>query len=308
MLYPTLPCPGGFEASFIQPNAGDVRADFDEWRRRLSLLRSIGVDTAVLQFSSDRDGPYPLRTILDAADTLGLKVFVGLHLDRRWPGRVPAIPAPLAWPDAVARLRDAARSPAFAGWYLSPEIDDESFGGRQGAAAARAFLARTSARLTAIAPAPVAAAPFFSGRQDPERHARWWDGILPGSGVTVLMLQDGVGVGRTTPEAAARYLAALAPVCARHGVRLWSVLEIFRQERPPPRFAAVPAPFDRIPRGIAAQRPHVERIAAFAVPSYMDPERGGAAAKLYRAYRAWCAGGTFTSPPAPRPAGAARSR
>lgn len=303
---PAASCPAGFDATFVQLGARELAFDEPTWAGELGLLRALGVRAVVLQFSGDEHGPYddrrpgvrPVAALLRAAGDAGIEVYLGLHADPSWPELARADdppPRPLdtrAGAQRLGALCDA--SPACAGFYLPQEIDDETWGAPERARIARAHLERAARALRAIAPdRPILAAPFFTGTLDPEAHARFWAGLLAERPVDVLMLQDGVGTGRARPADAARYLAALRPVAAAAGVRLWSVVEIFRQKHGPPRddrpFAAVPAPFAQVRDSLAVERPLVERAVAFAVLDYMHPGRSAPARRLYERYRAWCA-------------------
>ena len=139
---------------------------------------------------------------------------------------------------------------------------------------------------------PVVVAPFYGGRLDPEAHARWWMRLMEGRSFDVLALQDGVGIGRVTPERAAAYLRALAPVAAAAGVRLWTVVELFQQLHGAPRderpFEAQSAAFATVRRSLVAQRPLVEKAIGFAVLDYMNPRGSRRARRLYNSYVGWC--------------------
>jgi hypothetical protein len=303
-LTPLAHCPGGFEGSFIQIDSREESFTVAAWRRELALLRSVGVRRIILQYTGDQSGPYdrregarsPVAALLEAASREGMEVLLGLHEDRRWPDRFTGdeIPPPLHDEAEARRLgAEYGSSRAFAGWYIPHEIDDATWGTEDGARRLNAFLRRTTERLHALVPGrPVAIAPFFTRTLRPRAHARWWRTVLAGSGVNVLILQDGVGTSRASPEQAALYLRELRPVLALLGIRLWSVVELFRQLHGEPvdgkPFAAVPARFEVVRRSLGAEWPWVERTVAFAVPNHMDPERGPAQARLHREYVRWC--------------------
>jgi sugar phosphate isomerase/epimerase len=313
---PVVPrrCPqGAFDGSFIQLSDRERAHDGAAWERELAVLRSVGVELVILQFSGDelgphdRDGRAPVRALLEASGALGMPVLLGLHFVPDW----PAVPLAQGWlppplPDADELLGLCAAHPHCLGVYIPQELDDYNFGGAQGRALARDFLRRTSAALRARLPGKlVAIAPYFAGHQDPAAHARFWREVLADRPVDIFMLQDGVGTGRATAAEAARYLEALAPVVAEAGARLWSVVELFQQLHGPPidgrAFRAKAAQYPEVRERLRAERPHVERIVAFSVLDYMNPDRGLAARGLHRKYAGWCdeaAGGGAASSPA----------
>lgn len=291
-----------FDATFIQLHSGQLAHDEADWHRELDLLRKVGVKLVVVQFTGDRHGPYdrdgraPVANLLAAAHAVGIKVMVGLHDDPTWPSddAVKRLPPPLAdSSDAKALGELCRRSPACDGWYLSQEIDDATWSSPSRTAALRAHVAQTARVLRELAPGKrLALAPFFTGTLAPQQHAHWWISVLEPGAIDVLMLQDGVGTGRATPERAGAYLGKLRLPLAMIGVDLWSVAELFHQrhgapidERP---FEAIPIDPDVLRKSLAVERPLVARVVAFAVLDYMNPKRSVRARALYRDYASRC--------------------
>src|SRR6185312_5847891 len=77
---PRVACPGGFEATFVQIGERELSFGVPEWQRDLGLVRSIGIDAVILQYSGDERGAFdgrapgrePVRALLDAAESLGV--------------------------------------------------------------------------------------------------------------------------------------------------------------------------------------------------------------------------------------------
>src|SRR5512143_172333 len=233
------PCAGGFDASFIQ--IGEEQRSFDEvrWLRELSMLRELGINLVIVQFTGDERGAYdrgertPIASLLRAAARLDIRVMLGLYDDPTWPSEraITRLPPPLEDQYAAVALAElCAQSPVCVGWYLSQEIDDETWSARERTAALREHLTRTSRTLRELTPGKlIAIAPFFAGELAPTDYAQWWLDVLEPGAVDVLILQDGVGTGRATPELAGEYLRELRPVLCSRGVELWSVAELFQQ-------------------------------------------------------------------------------
>jgi hypothetical protein len=305
---PVIPrsCAAGLQGSFLQLAEAQLGHGEREWAAAMGVLRATGTETMVLQFTGDGTGAYddrnqtgsagPVRAVLAAAESAGVKVYLGLHADPRWPSdeAVLRLPPPLEDRAVAQALGQLCRqSPACAGWYLPNEIDDETWRDPRRTRALHAHLVRAAATVRALAPGrAVLVAPFFTGRLDPRAHARWWGELMAGHPFDVLALQDGVGTGRVTPERAAEYLRALAPVAAAAGVRLWSVVELFEQLHGTPHdlqpFAARPAAFATVRRSLQAERPLVEQAIGFAVLDYMNPHQSRRARRLYDGYVDWC--------------------
>lgn len=296
------PCTGGFDASFVQ--IGDAERSFDEarWLRELTMLHDLGVTFLIVQYTGDERGAYdhgeraPVASLLRAAARLEMKVMIGLYDDPTWPSdrAVRRLPPPLEDPHAAAALASmCAQSTTCVGWYIPQEIDDETWSARERTAALRDHLTRTSRILRELTPGKeIAIAPFFAGELEPADYARWWLDVLEPGAVDILILQDGVGTGRASPERAGEYLRELRPaLCSRH-VELWSVVELFQQVHGLPidhrPFAAFPMDPVRLRHSLTIETPLVERVVAFAVLPYMDPQRGTAARRLHDVYAARC--------------------
>jgi hypothetical protein len=99
-------------------------------------------------------------------------------------------------------------------------------------------------------------------------------------------MQDGVGTHRTTAEESALVYAALAPVCKKHGARLWADVEIFDQTHGSPvddkGWSAKAAPLDRVLKQADLASPYVEKTIIFEYLHYMSPRLKQ---PLYKQYR-----------------------
>lgn len=291
-----------FDATFIQIHSDQLAHDEAHWQRELDVLRKLGVKQVVIQFTGDRHGPYdrdghaPVANLVAAAAASDIHVLLGLHDDPTWPGddAVKRLPPPLGDSKQAKALGELCRrSPVCDGWYLSQEIDDATWSSPARTAALRAHVAETARVLRELAPGKqLALAPFFTGTLAPQQHAHWWLSVLEPGAIDVLMLQDGVGTGRATPERAGAYLASLRLPLAMIGVDLWSVAELFRQRHGAPLddrpFKAIPIDPAVLRKSLAVERPLVTRVVAFAVLDYMNPKRGIRARALYRDYATRC--------------------
>jgi hypothetical protein len=118
---------------------------------------------------------------------------------------------------------------------------------------------------------------------------RFWAQLV-GSGVDVVLFQDGIGVDKLDLRHLPLYLGALKEsVELEHG-DFWVVVENFRQVEGPPidegPFKAVPASLPRLTRQLSIAAAHTSgELIAFSVPEYMTPLGGKDAEKLFEAYR-----------------------
>jgi hypothetical protein len=291
-----------FDATFIQLHGDQLAYDQARWRSELELVRDLDLKLVIVQFTGDRHGSYdrnghkPVADLLAAAKELDIHVMLGLSDDPTWPREAASkhLPPPLDNPRAAKALGELCKqSPVCDGWYLSQEIDDSTWASPQRTKALRAHVAQAARALRELAPGKqLALAPFFTGAHAPEQHARWWLEVLEPGAIDIVMLQDGVGTGRATPERAGAYLAALRLPLATIGVELWSVAELFHQRHGTPLddepFEAVPIDPALLRKSLATERPLVARVVAFAVLDYMNPKRGHRARALFRDYATRC--------------------
>lgn len=294
------PCVGMFDATFLQISSDQRNFDEARWTRELTTVRDLGVKLVIIQYTGDAHGPYdrdgraPVASLVAAAERLDLTVMIGLWDDPLWPREheLRHMAPPLGDPVAMVALADICRrSSACVGWYISQEIDEQTWRPRERTAALRAYLARTTQHLRALTPdKQIAIAPFFVGVLEPADFAHWWLDVLVPGAVDILILQDGVGTGRATPERAAQYLLATRLALCSRGVHVWAVAELFHQQHGSPidrrAFSAVPVDPVTLRHTLAIEAVTVERIVAFAVLPYMDPRRGSEARRLHDAYAA----------------------
>lgn len=259
---------------------------------RLAFLQGLGMDTIVVQFSvwegrawyrsrhlppADDWESDPTASLLGAAERAGFGVHLGLASDERnwWgiPYRAQDVPRYVVEEAARNRLiieelvGQYGGSPALAGIYLSHEIHlgDEWAGGNLPHLVE--LFNQMSDRVKALAPAlVVSTAPFFSLRGTAALFQERWQRFLSRTRLDVLMLQDGVGCERDiTVENMVPYYWALARVCAREGVELWSDLELF--DLKPPKTVSP----ERVAAQLAGVAPYVSKIVAYSLAN-LTPE------------------------------------
>ena len=238
----------------------------------------------------------PLRDILDAADERGMRVFLGLGLDPTfWQGQFDPLASAEENVALMLRLEELyGASPALAGWYLPEEIDDRRFVAADVHEAALVYLEAMVRAAHERTGRPVMVAPYFGMNPNGPAYAAWWDATLARAPIDIIALQDGVGTRRTTTEEGVPVFQALAEVAARHGVALWSDLEVFEQIHGWPvdtgSWQARPARIEQVLHQLELEAPHVDKIVVFDFTHYMSPRLGGAAEELYRGYQAYLEG------------------
>jgi hypothetical protein len=290
---------GPIEGTFIQYQDWMMSMDARAWRRELDAMRRAGIDLVIIQWlrmndsrfiPSDRAAVDPTRIILEYADTHGMKVFIGLAYadfwwkrlrDQRYLDLAAAASAQIA-DEAWARY-GGHRS--FAGWYLPQELRDANYT-PQMIGSLCAFFKGLGDHCRALSgEKPVSISPAMSGLVAPDLFERTYTSLLRGSGIDVVIFQDGVGARGWDKDLERRvvpYFGAMRAACRTAGVALWSDIEIFRHTEKPS--VSAPASIERIKRQIDAESPFVSAFVMFDFFHYMSPCRGDAQKKLYEDY------------------------
>ena len=292
--------------------------DEAQWARLFESFRALQLTELVVQWTvHDRTAFFspatdyrtlprpPLATLLRLAQQYSMRVLVGLaHDPAYWnesdrdPRRAPALFDSLLQRSAAtaqAVLPTVAASPAFAGWYITEEVDDLSW-----SLALRpqlfAYLARLGAALRSLTPnARIALSGFTDARSTPAAVEVFWRALLSAApDIDCVLFQDGIGVAKLEVRQFPAYLGAVARAARAHDCDLQAVVETFRQTGGLPvsdgPFAAEPAPLARILSQMQAAAGHASQLVAFSVPEYMSPQGGARANALYRDYLAHFAG------------------
>src|SRR5690625_2221815 len=140
--------------TFLQLYEGDLQKDTRDWQRAFRRWQALGTEEVILQWSAygaPEGGPFPLvqegliPLLLDIAAEEGMELRLGLRYDPDlWQRREHHEPdrqstATAGAPSELSRyffrrqqdheallqlLAPLAAHPAFAGWYITDEIDD----------------------------------------------------------------------------------------------------------------------------------------------------------------------------------------
>jgi hypothetical protein len=252
----------------------------------------------------------PLKAILDDADRHGMKVFVGLRYDARLLGS-ELLNAPdklkAALDDELARNIELAacvskryqlrtRS-SFAGWYLPVEVANfkEDFPGEDKGWIAQLskFTRELVKTCKAMVNKDVAVSPYFNGKKENGTLPKWLVGpkemgqnyrrFLQDTGLSIVMLQDGVGVGKIPPtevEAYVKeYLLAVKEACSEASppegprIRFWLNVE------------SIGADINRLRAQMALGARNAEEIVTFDFPHHLGRN------PLYEDYLKYLGGG-----------------
>lgn len=183
------------------------------------------------------------------------------------------------------------RNRAFAGWYLSEEIHEAVWRDDANRRILFAHLQETARALHDVRPRKrVSISGFADGRTQPADLAKFWTSLLTAAPIDEVLFQDGVGVGNLSVAYVGAYLGSIKDAVSRRHRRFRVIVEIFRQvegEFNGKPFRAIPAEASSLQQQLATAGKFSKELVAFAVPEYLTPESGDAAATAYAAYVAW---------------------
>lgn len=272
--------------SFLQLDGGNLVWTEKQWRAELESMKQFGMDTLIVgttvqdtyAFCKIKSYPTwkdcgvsdPLGTILSIADSLKMKVYVGLYA---WDWKDQS---PIGFDEFTRRCNLIAdevwanygKRKSFAGWYLlgweignAPDVTNIGV-------KAHVDVANHLRKITPKM--PIIVSPYFTLDAKPEDIEEGWVKILAAMKPTVFSPQDGCGCDRNlTPENVKPYLAACQRAARRAGVTFWINVEVFDIPA-----GWKPASTDRIIKQIEAASPYAEKIIMFEYNHYLSPQKG----------------------------------
>lgn len=290
-----------FEGAFIQLDGHLEQFTPEQWHQELSYMNDLGMNLVISQFSGNagytfypkNEGQDVFRTMLDTAAKLGMSVIGGLELPQGWwePHQNFVERARTAAKDAKELWHYYGEHEAFAGWYIPHELDDHRFADDKYIPQINQFLKTIVETCKGLSEKhSVSMAPYFVKSMSPERFEEWYTKVLTGTGLDIMMLQDGVGCKRIDNKIdVPPYYEAMRNACQATGVEFWSDIEVFEQIHGMPvdeeKWAAVPAKIDLVMEQILVQSPYVTKTVIFDFSHYMSPLRSAATTKLYNDYK-----------------------
>jgi len=286
--------------TFIQPTNLQAAWSSADWGRLFDEFATLGITDLFIQwtvldqtafFRSTRfrlSSAPTLPLVLTLAARTRIRVWIGLHLDTRYweeikqgPDRIQIyLRGRLRDLDSLlAELEPALAEAPFAGWYVTDELDDQTWDGGAKRAVLKRYLSDTVAQLRSRRPASkVAISGFTNSDSDPDLTAAFWADVLKASGIDLLLFQDGVGERKLQLADVPRYYAPLLDAVQGVGAQLGGVVELFSLM---PDGKRLPGPIDRIRSQLAlADGLRGFPPVVFSVPDYMSDLAGPRAADL----------------------------
>jgi Domain of unknown function (DUF4434) len=286
--------------TFIQLTNEQAAWSSSDWRRLFDEFETLGITNLFMQWTVlDRTAFFPtirfrpssaaaVPLVLNFAARAKICVWIGLHLDTHYWEEIKQ------GPDRIqtyfrGRLRDldgllAELDPVlavapFAGWYVTDELDDQTWQDGAKRTVLKQYLSDTVAQLRARRSASrIAISGFTNSSSDPNVVATFWADVLKASAIDLLLFQDGVGEKKLQLSEVPGYYASLLGAVQGVGAELGGVVELFTLV---PDGKRLPGDSERIRRQLAlADRMCGFPPVAFSVPDYMSALAGPQAADL----------------------------
>ncbi|WP_052200547.1 DUF4434 domain-containing protein [Terriglobus sp. TAA 43] len=237
----------------------------------------------------------PIEAVLAAADTCGVKFFIGtgFYGDLGSPGLISDADAMTKRLQSLEELvKRYGHHKSFYGWYwpdetqINPHFTPEYM----------TYVNTLSKRARALTPkAQILIAPYGTRLVKPDdEYLRQMDSM----DVDIMAYQDEIGVQKTRIEELPRIFAGLRKVHDRSAkAKLWADVEIFEFEAKPYRSPVHAASFERVLQQMTAVSPYVDEILIYQYIGLVNKPgtkavagRGPAATKFYDDYRRWRGG------------------
>jgi hypothetical protein len=298
---PTNCDPSPLRGTFIQPINAQAAWSRSDWLRLFSEFKALTIRNLFLQWTVlNHTAFFPtgryksssvatLRVTMNFAAETKIQVWTGLHLDTQHWEEIRQGADRVRWyfrerlQDLNTLLPDLDRTVAedpFAGWYITDEIDDQTWQEDAKLAVLKQYLSQTVAQLKSRRPgSKVAISGFTNSRSDPDVVAAFWADVLKGSDIDLLLFQEGIGEHKLGLAELPRYYSALLDTVRGMGLGLGAVVELFNLV---PDGGRVPGSVARIRTQLAiADRLSTFPPVAFAIPNYMSELAGTQAAALF---------------------------
>lgn len=208
--------------SFIQLNRSLAEQPVEAWRDLLETMKSAGLDTVIVQWTSEPPIVYfdyridisdefteyytAIEHLFLANQDVGLDVYLGLQNDPDYWSQIQGrdrvlrdfFLVRLAQNEHIQKelLDRFDANPAWQGYYIPDEIDDKTWRHPSKRSLIRQYVHHMAERLRVNdADRDILISTFFRGRTSPRIVAENLLDIVSGSEVDALLLQDGVGTG-----------------------------------------------------------------------------------------------------------------
>lgn len=309
-----------FNGSFLQPWLADAWTS-KQWSTEFQLMRTVGIDTLILQWTADSQAQttvYPsglagythssahdvVGETLHWADRYGIHVYLGLNEDGDWWSKYALDRSWFLDRMSVGRdlLTDLwnrySQHRSLAGWYIALEPWNSATNTDVLGTLGDGF-ALVADHAHALTHRPVSVAPFYNAQtgQTPAQWSDTWAALLRRAALDIIALQDGVGATHATVTDLPAWFAATQHAIqrGRPATQLWSDTETYLIAN------YKTMPINDVVADIDAVAPYVQAITSFSFNHYLSSQQVNPA--YYATYREYALTGRLDHKPPDTPTG-----
>lgn len=284
-----------FSSSFIQHWYCE---NFDQarWEQELKMLQGVGVNEIILQavaFTDSKYAAYPtkirgykgndvdmLKNVLTVADSLSMKVRIGLGFNDEWWTKKVYDPIWLKREAAANKkvfneiIEMYGEHTSLSGWYIPHEFNQITALTKKQQTNLNSFFKDIATEIKEKTQGQdIMISPFYTSKYSLPPLLPLWSltvrNVLKGTGVDILALQDAVGASFNSIDSLSDIFAYTKRATDSIGVKLYSVTETFTANGE--RF--VTAPHGSVTSQISAVRPYVQDFVAFSISHYQNANK-----------------------------------
>jgi hypothetical protein len=287
-----IPSKPVFQSSFIQYWYSE-NFDLNRWKQELTMLKGLGINEIILQTIADtkiKYAVYPtkisgythndvdmLENVLETADSLSMKVRVGIGFNDEWWNKTAT---DAAWLNNEAEtnnsiidevVRRYGHHKSLSGWYIPYEFCQFTAITGEQQSYLNSFFKQMDLEIKLKSPdKDIMISPFYYGKLSLDVLLPVWssmlNNILSGTGIDILALQDSVGVDYNSTDKLQNLFYYTKKGTDKAGIRLYSVTETFTTTSS----GNIPVSQDKISKQLSTAEPYVEGFVAFSINHFQN--------------------------------------
>ena len=280
-----------FKSSFIQYWLAKSW-DYDRWINELTMLQNIGISEIILGEIADTKAKYAVYptkitgytcndidmvgTVLKAADSVGMKVRIGLGTNSNW--WIMNAYSQL-WLNIEAKINKTivreivelyGGHSSFQGWYIPYEFYQLTAFTKTQQSYLNSFLKQITYEMKLSSTKDIMIAPFYNGRFSLLVSLPTWskmvENILKETRIDIVALQDSIGADFNKMKLLDSLFSYTKKATDALGIKLYADTETFTAKSS--NYAS--APQERISQQLSVERKYVQGFVAFSINHYQN--------------------------------------
>lgn len=263
--------------------------DSNRWIAELTMLKDIGINEIILETIADtgvKYAVYPTKipgytcndidmvgTVLSVADSLGMKVRIGLGFNNEW---WTMNASSQDWLNSEASINNTIAKEilnmygthaSFQGWYIPHEFCQLTAINTTQQSYLNSFLKQITSDIKINSVKDIMIAPFYSGKSS--LLVSWstmLQNILTGTGITIVALQDSIGAGFNNINQLDSLYSYTKRATDVLGIKLYADTETFDMNGS----KYISAPQKSISKQLSIESKYVQGFVAFSIDHYQN--------------------------------------